>query len=298
MKPVSEVSSASLLEIEDLRVDVDGKPACDGLTLQTRGERVLLLGAPRVVFEATCGLRPVMRGRLHVRGLTAEAAVRSGTLAAAPLDPALPPKWTALEYVTWSSRLAGHSSRDARLLAKEALAVAQLGAVAGSTFERMPPDARRGVVLAAALATGASAIVLEDPLAGLPEEVAHALAKIIVQALTERSWVVFGARLSLTSPLAMSADEALMVSSSQLDAQGPPAEIAAQGRRFVARIHSSGSLEALGARLSERGATLDVRGAQVLLDLGSSMTTADLLGVCAELDATVVEMVPVARALT
>lgn len=295
---MSEASAAPLLEIEDLRVDVDGQPACDGLTLQTRGERVLLLGAPRVVFEATCGLRPVMRGRLHVRGLVAAAAVRSATLAAAPLDPALPPKWTALEYVTWSSRLAGHSSRDARELAKEALALVQLGAVAGSTFERVPRDARRGVVLAAALATGASVIVLEDPLAGLPEELARTLAKIIVQALAERSWVVFGARLSLTSPLAMSADEALMVSASQLDAQGPPAEIAAQGRRFVARIHSSGSLEALGARLSEHGATLDVQGAQVLLDLGASMTTADLLGLCAELDATVVEMVPVARALT
>jgi ABC-type multidrug transport system ATPase subunit len=295
---VSEASAAPLLEIEDLRVDVDGVPACDGLTLQTRGDRALLLGAPRIVFEATCGLRPVMRGRLHVRGLTAEAAVRSALLAGAPLDPALPPKWTALEYVTWSSRLAGRSSRDARGLATEALALVQLVPVAGSTFERMPPHARRGVVLAAALATGASVIALEDPLAGLPEEVARAFAKIIVQALAERSWVVFGARLSLTSPLAMSADEALMVSSSQLDAQGPPTEVAAQGRRFVARIHSTGPLEALGARLSERGATMDVQGAQVLLDLGSSMTTADLLGLCAELDATVVEMVPVARALS
>ena len=298
MTAVSEASSAPLLAIEDLRVDVDGVPACDGLTLQTRGDRVLVLGAPRVVFEATCGLRPVMRGRLHVRGLPAEAAVRGAILAGAPLDPALPPKWTALEYITWSSRLAGRSSRDARGLAAEAVALVQLGPAAGSTFERMPPHARRGVVLAAALATGATAIVLEDPLAGLPEEVARALAKIIVQALSERSWIVFGARLSLTSPLAMSADEALMVSSSRLDAQGPPAEIAARGRRFVARIHSTGPLEVLGVRLSERGATMDVQGAQVLLDLGDSMTTADLLGLCAELDATVVEMVPLARALT
>ena len=298
MATVSEASAAPLLEIEDLRVDVDGVPACDGLTLQTRGERVLVLGAPRVVFEATCGLRPVMRGRLHVRGLAAEAAVRGAILAGAPLDPPLPPKWTALEYITWSARLAGRSSSDARSLAKEAVALVALGPVAGATFERMPPHARRGVVVAAALATGASTIVLEDPLAGLPEEIAQTLAKIIVEALAERMWVVFGPRLSLTSPLAMRADEALMVSSSRLDAQGAPAEIAAQGRRYVARIHSTGPLEALGTRLSERGAKMEIQGAQVLLDLGSSMTTADLLGLCAELDATVVEMVPLARALT
>jgi ABC-type multidrug transport system ATPase subunit len=295
---VSDAPAEPLLKIEDLRVDIDGVPACDGLTLQTRGERVLVLGAPRVVFEASCGLRPVMRGLLRVRGSAPEVAVKSALLAGAPLDPPMPPKWTALEYVTWSSRLAGNSAADARRLAKEAVALVQLGPMATSTMERMVPHARRGVVLAAAIATGAQVIALEDPLATLPEEIARSWAKVIVQALADRAWLVFAARISLTSPLAMNADEALMVSSSRLDAQGPPAEIAAADRRFVARIHSATTLDALGARLSERGATMDVQGAQVLLDLGESLTTAELLGLCAELDATVVEMVPVARALT
>lgn len=293
-----EAPSEPLLRVEDLRVDVDGVPACDGLTMQTRADHVLVLGAPRVVFEATCALRPVMRGLLRVRGEAPEAAVRGRVIVGAPLDPPLPPKWTALEYVTWSARLAGHSSADARRLAADAVARVKLGALAGGAIERMAVHARRGVVLAAALATGATAIALEDPLAGLPEETARSWARMIVEALEGSSWIVFGARLSLTSPLAMRAEEALMVSSSRLDAQGPPAEIAAADRRFVARIHCAGPLDALGARLSERGATMAVQGAQVLLDLGASMTTADLLGLCAELEATVVEMVPVARALT
>ena len=295
---MSEESAEPLLKIEDLRVDVDGVPVCDGLTLQTHGERVLVLGAPRVVFEATCALRPIMRGLLRVRGTAPEAAVRGAIVAGAPLDPPLPPKWSALDYVTWSSRLAGHTSADARTLAKEAIAQVQLGPLASGTLDRMVPHGRRAVVLAAALATGASVIALEDPLASLPEEIARSWATIIVQAVGARSWLVFAPRVSLTSPLTASADEALMISSSRLDAQGPPAEIAAAGRRFVARIHSSVPLDTLGARLSERGATMDVQGAQVLLDLGASLTTADLLGLCAELDATVVEMVPVARALT
>jgi ABC-2 type transport system ATP-binding protein len=290
--------SESLLHVEDLRVDVDGVPAVDGLTARTSGDRVVVLGGPRALFEATAGRRPVARGTLHVRGSAPVAAVREGILAGAPLDPPLPPKWTALDYVTWSSRLAGHTASDARTFAKEAVALVQLGALATSPLDRLLPHARRGVVLAAAIATGAAVIAVEDPLATLPEEIARSWGRILVSALADRSWIVFAARISLTSPVAMNADEALMVSSSRLDAQGPPAEIAAADRRYVARIHSARPLEELGARLEERGAKLDVQGAQVLIDLGSTITTADLLGICAELGATVVEMAPVARALT
>jgi ABC-type cobalamin/Fe3+-siderophores transport system ATPase subunit len=200
-----------LLHVEDLRVDVDGVPACDGLTARTTGDRVVVLGAPRALYEATCGRRPVVRGRLQVRGSAAAEAVREGIIAGAPLDPPLPAKWTPLDYVTWSARLSGHTANDAKTFAKEAIALVQLGALATSTMDRMVPHARRGVVLAAAIATGAAVIAVEDPLATLPEEVARSWARIVVSALADRSWMVFAARISLTSPLAMNADEALMV---------------------------------------------------------------------------------------
>lgn len=285
-----------LLVVEDLRVDVDDVPACDGLTLQSKGDRALVLGAPRALYEAICGTRPVVRGALRIRGTAAGVAARDGIVAGAALDPPLPPKWTALEYVTWSARLAGHSARDARTLAKDAIGLVQLGAMATDPLARLVPHARRGVVLAAALATDAGVIIVEDPLAGLPEEIARTWARIMVQALGDRAWMVLAGRVALTSPLAMEADEALLVSSSRLLAQGPPAEVAAADRRFVARIH--GPLEALGERLTERGGHMDIQGAQVLLDLGGTLTTAELLGICTELEATVVEMVPLARALT
>jgi len=285
-----------LVLAEDLRVDVDGVPACDGLTLRTSGERVLLLGAPHALFEALAGIRPVRRGTLSVRGVSLARAVTDGVVAAAPLDPPLPPKWTATEYVTWSARLSGRSASDARTLAKNAIARVQLGAIATQPLARMVPHARRGVVVAAALATASHTLILEDPLANLPEESARTWAGILVAALEEVPWVVVAGRIALTSPLVIACDEALVISSSRVDAQGPPAEIAAASHRFVARIH--GSLEALTARLAERGARIDVQGAQVLLDLGDAVTTADLLRMAAESDATIVEMVPVARALT
>jgi ABC-2 type transport system ATP-binding protein len=286
----------ALVQAEDLRVDVDGVPACDGLTLRTSGERVLLLGAPHALFEALAGIRPIRRGRLAVRGVSLATAVTDGIVAAAPLDPPLPPKWTATEYVTWSARLSGRSSSDARTLATNAIARVQLGAIATQPLARMVPHARRGVVVAAALATASQVLVLEDPLANLPEESARTWAGILVTALEEIPWIVVASRIALTSPLAIATDEALVISSSRVDAQGPPAEIAAADHRFVARIH--GSLEALAAKLAERGARIDVQGAQVLLDLGAAVTTADLLRLAIESEATIVEMVPVARALT
>lgn len=292
---MSAATSEPLLAAADLRVDVDGVPACDGLTFRTTADRVLVLGGPRALFEATSGLRPVVRGALTVRGVAASVAVDHRVLAGAALDPPLPPKWTPVEYVTWSARLAGAAKVDAQRLAGEAISRLQLGAMEKVGLATLVPHARRAVVVAAALATGASVVAIEDPLAGLPEEVARAFARILVTALEGRPFVVFAPRLPLTSPLALAAAEAIVVSRSRVEAQGAPAEIAAAERRYVARVQ--GPVEALGAKLAERGGRLTVEGAQVLFDLGDSMTTADLLGMCLEAEVTVVELRSLARAL-
>ena len=292
---MSGPSLEPLVVADDLRVDVDDVPACDGITFRTHGDRILVLGAPRALYEALVGLRPVSRGALRLQGREASEAVRDGHVAGAALDPPLPPKWTAHEYVTWSSRLAGHTARDARGLARDAITRVQLGALATAPLGSLVTHARRAVVVAAALATDAPVLVIDDPLAALPEEVARTWAGIFVQALEGRSWIVLAARDALTSPIAMNAAEALVVSATLTSAQGAPAEVAAADRRFVARIH--GSLDSLGTRLAARGARMEIQGAQVVLELGDSVTTAELLGMCAEANVIVVEMVPVARAL-
>src|SRR5256885_7643778 len=135
---IPSVSAAPLLVVEDARVDVDGVPACDGLALRTRADRVLVLGAPRALFLATCALAPVVRGRISVRGTNASDAVRDRIVAGAPLDPPLPPKWTALEYVMWSARLAGHAKRDAIANAKEAIDRLQLASMSKTPLARLP----------------------------------------------------------------------------------------------------------------------------------------------------------------
>jgi ABC-2 type transport system ATP-binding protein len=234
---------------------------------------------------------------MAVLGASPASAVADRVLAAAPLDPALPPKWSPIDYATWSARLAGLDARDAAERAKQAASLLQLGGLATTPTARIPIHAKRATVVAAAIATGARVIVLEDPIGGLPEEVSRTWSRILVAALRGLSFVVFAPRVPLTSPLALDADEAVVVSGARVDAQGAPAEVAAAERRYVARVH--GPIDALAPKLAARGARVEGHGtaAHVVFDLGETMTTSELLAVCGEARVTVVELLPVARAL-
>lgn len=285
----------SLLSAEDVRIDIDGVPACDGITFRTTGERVLVLGAPRALALAAAGVLPVARGRLTIRGIDAAAATRDRGAAAAALDPPVPPTWTVREYVQWSARLAGLDSATAKANAADAIARLQLVALERGKIAGLPPHAKRALVLAAAMATGAPVLVIEDPLTGLPEDVARSFAKILLDALKDRASIVFAARVPLTSPLALHADEAIVASSSRVEAQGPPGELAAASNRFVARLH--GAMDGLAAELTGRGVGVEVQGGQVIFDLKGVITTVELIEMCAAADVAIVELVPVARAL-
>jgi ABC-2 type transport system ATP-binding protein len=285
-----------LLVAHDVRIDVAGVPACDGLAFRTNGEHVLLLGAPRALFEATTGLAKVVRGTLAVRGTaSAQAAVR-GVVAGAPQDPPLPPRWTVAEYVQWSARLAGVPASEARASAEVAIAKLQLGALAKTETSRLVPHARRATTVAAALATSAEVIVLDDPLGGLLDDVAAMYARVLAEALADRAWLVFAPRLPLTSPLAEQADEAIVATAFRIEAQGAPAELTAGERRFVVRF--DGPVDAALPALAIRGAKLEVHGAHHMLDLGREMTTSELMAICDEANIAVVELLPVVRALT
>ena len=267
----------TLLYVDDVRIDVDGVPACEGLTLETTGSRAIVVGAPRVLFEAVTGLRPIARGTVLVNG----AAPSPKTCAAAPLDPPLPPKWKALEYVTWSARLAGH--RNAKASALEAINALKLDAYLKSPLLNLPAHARRAVVIAAAMATAAPVVAFEDPMSGLAEELATALGGAIVDAFAERLWLCFSSLPRPTSPLAQHADDVLV-------AEGATSFIRSTSTRFVARIHGDPAL--LGARLAARGVAVEVRGSRMIFDLGGTVSTAELFAMSVEASATIVELHP------
>ncbi len=283
-----------VLEAARLRVDVDGVAQVDGLSLVTTGERVLVLAGPAVLFSAAAGIVPPRHGEISTGGGPTAVAMREGKLAGAPLDPPLPPAWTALEYATWSARLAGRPPQDATALAREALGRLKLEALAEVRLRHAPLAARRALSVAAALATGAQTLFLEDPLRGLPEDAARTLARVLVRATAGLRTVVFAGRASLASPLAMDADEALVLAESSVLGQGAPAEVAAHDRTYVLRLHGRGAgFAELAAR---RGARVSGHGSTWTVDLGATLQLSDLLDVAAATETVVLELRPLAHA--
>jgi ABC-2 type transport system ATP-binding protein len=281
-----------------LRVDVGGVPAIDGLSLTSTGDHVLVLGAARALFEAAAGLRPIARGDLRVEGATAHEAIRARIAACAPLDPPLPGTWTVLQYAVWSARLAGHDRASAQALATEALARLRIEPMSKTKLVGAPLAVRRAVVIAAALATGASTLLVEDPVSGLLDEAAHQLARATVRACDDRHTVTFAARVPLESPLALAADEAIVVDGSDVAAQGAPAEIAAGTRSFSLRVQ--GNLDAFQRAIEVQGGhAFASTGApppvHMRVELGP-LVARDLLRIAAESDTIVIELRPLARA--
>ncbi|MBX3230338.1 MAG: hypothetical protein KIT84_03615 [Labilithrix sp.] len=291
-----------VLLASDVRVDEDGVPGCEGLSFRTKGEHVLVLGAPRALFLAAVGLRPVVRGALTVRGVAADEAVGYGLIAGAALDPPLPPRWTVHEYVEWSARLSGAPPAEAKSVAAGAIARLKLEPMAKTRLSMLVPHARRATVVAAALAASTEIVALEDPLGGLPEEVAASYGAVLLEALADRAWLVFAPRIALTSPFARAAEDALVLSATRVDGQGPPAELAStpapgktehQALRWIARL--DGALEPVREALAARGSSLEEQGAHVLLDLAAGTTTSELAAICAAADVAILELMPVSR---
>jgi len=282
-----------------LRVDVGGVPAFDGLTLATTGEHVLVLGAARALFEAAAGLRAPARGSLLVEGSRPIDAVRSRAVAGAPRDPPMPPSWTVREYVTWSGRLSGHRRAAAGALASEALRRMQLEAMGKAKLGQATVPVRRATVIAAALATGAQAILVDDPLAGLPDAVLGPWARIASRALADRRTIFFAGRVPLESPIALAADEAIIVDRSHVAAQGAPAEIAASDRSLSLRLH--GDVEGFARAVESRGGRVELATAggvppvHARVDLGP-LANNDLFRIAGESGAVLIELRPLSSA--
>jgi ABC-2 type transport system ATP-binding protein len=286
--------TAPLLELVRARIDVEGVPAVDGMSLTANEDRAVILGGARVLFEAASGIRVPCHGEVRVAGVAARTAARMGIAAGAPCDPPFPPRWTVREYVTWSARVAGHGLRDARALAEQALAEMKMFAVEAARLSEASVQTRRATSIAAALATGAEVILLEEPALGLPDDTARNFARIVLRALDKRAWAVFAARLPLESPFAMDADEAVLVLGGTVVAQGAPAELAARDHTYAVRL--LGAADDFARLATERGARVSGAGPELTIDLGESLAVSDLLRAATEAQATVLELRPLSHA--
>jgi ABC-type multidrug transport system ATPase subunit len=291
-----------ILVADNVRVDVAGVPVVERLSFASAGRRVLVLGAARALFEAAAGQRACAQGELLLEGKAPLEAVRGRVAAGAPLDPPLPAAWTVAEYVGWSARIAGLAKASAVALAEQAVEAMELGAFRSAKLGAASRHVRRATVVTAALATGAGTVVLEDPLAGLAPEVAQSLARRLATATSGRRAVIFASRVPLESPIAVAADEAIVVDGSRIAAQGTPAEVAASAGTYALRV--AGDVAAFAEAVRARGAVVWVpapssgrpAGARRLsVELGP-LGTRDLLRLAEESRAVVLELRPIGYA--
>lgn len=290
------------IQAEALRVDVAGSPLLDGVTFVTTGRSAAILGAPRALFEACTAERTPTSGSLRLVGLSPEQASRQARVAFAPLDPPLPPRWTARSYASWSARLVGHDAASAERNAREAVAMLRMGSVADTKLADAPLHVRRGAVLAGALATGAELLLFEDPTPGLADDAARTLARVLAQALDEtasspgRAWVLFAARLPLTSPFAHRAEEAFLFSRGRLAQSGAPGELAAAESAFHLRV--SGPQAEFVDRLRKRGAEVVSDDTHLSVRLDDTLAPRELFQLAEDAKVILLELVPIADTFT
>jgi ABC-type Na+ transport system ATPase subunit NatA len=288
-----------LLATSDLRIDVHGVAAIDGLTLETEHDRVVVIGGPRALFEASGGIVRPSRGSITIQGVPAVRALASGAVAAAPLDPPLPPRWTPLAYASWSARLAGFSRGEATVRGEAAIERLGLRPHVTAILGGATPAIRRATSIAAAFATGARVIALEDPSPSLEDDAASALLRVVANALEGRAWILFAARAPLSSPLVGAAGEAIVLAGSTVAERGAPTVLATRARRYA--VDAQGQGEALARAVAARGLVVEslvaVPGAaRFIVELPEGGTTGDLFACAAEVGAVVVDLRPIARA--
>jgi ABC-type multidrug transport system ATPase subunit len=286
----------AVLEADNVRIDAGGVPVIEQLSAQTTESNVVVLGAPRALFEACSGTRPVRSGRLRVCDASPRRAVSEVLIASAPMDVAVPPKWTLHDFVRENARLAGHPRRELDVRARDALHALGLDPMIRTRLGAAELAVKRAAMIASALATGAETLLVEDFTAGLTDAAARSLARLFVTAAKNRRWVLFAGQLTLSSPLGLNADEALLFVGGRFVCSGAPAEIATRDRTFTVR--TSGDREAFATHLRDQGATVDADGARSLtVTLPEGLSTLDLVRMATTQNVVVLELLPVSGAL-
>ncbi|MET0595434.1 MAG: hypothetical protein ABW133_22235 [Polyangiaceae bacterium] len=289
------MNDAPLLAADDLRIDVGGAIAIERASFATRGNSVALLGDEHGILSALGGSAQIRAGALRVLGVDVAdgAHLRSNQVAIAPLDPPIPPRWTALEYLTWGARLAGEGKAAAARDASAALTEFGLESASGQAVESLSLIERRVLVLAQAVLAKPAVLVAPAPLAGLGGREAAYVASAWTQASRGRKWIVSLSNLylgSAESTLAQSADDLLLFASGSLVRQGKLERLENGAVGYTVTVRSRAP--ELKAALLSRGIELTGGPLRFFVELPPEMKAQDLLSLSADVGAPIVELVP------
>lgn len=295
------------------RIAIDDAIAIDRIDLQVDGPRLLLLGDASALLGAITGVaRPrvargdaaatdvrspearIVAGSLRLLGMDVATLEHVTAMGAAPLDVALPPEWTALEYVLAALRLGGLGhGRAATARALGALEATGLGAVTRRALRSLAVPERRALHFAAALARDVRVVVADDPLAGL-EGAAAAFVLGAIGAATDGRSAIFSARTpSAGAPegvLAEHATDLAVLAGGEVAFVGTPASIPTGARVWGLTVRANG--EALAAELQRRGIALSGGPLRYAATLPEGSGARDLVAAAVAARAPVVELQP------
>jgi ABC-type multidrug transport system ATPase subunit len=289
------MTDAPLLAAENLRIDVGDAIAIERASFASRGNSVALLGDEHGVLSALAGSAKIRAGNLAVLGIDVAggAHLASNRVAIAALDPPLPPRWTALEYLTWGARLAGADRTTAARDARAVLGEFGLEGSGSQIVESLPLIERRVLVLAQAVIAKPEVLVATAPLSGLGGREAAYVAAAWAQASRGRKWIVSVSNLHLgsaESTLAQSADDLLLFASGSLVRQGKLDRLANGAVGYTVTVRSRAT--ELRAALLSRGVELTGGPSRFFVELPQEMKAQDLLALSADVGAPIVELVP------
>lgn len=280
------------IEAEELRIDVAGAVALERTSFVANGRSVVVAGDSTALMAALAGVEPIRAGSLRLLGRDVAKREHLPIVGLAPLDPALPPKWTALEYLTWSARLSGLPKRAADKVAETTLARLDLPSLANARLEVLSLAERRVVVLAHAIVAQPEVLVAAMPLAGLSGPPAEYVLRAIERATRDRCSVISVARLDPASPerpLVERADEVLVFASGRLVRSGKPDSLPRARVYLVTVRHNA---EALRERLATRGLVLRGGPMRHFVELSREEDLDELFVASLEARAPIVQLVP------
>jgi ABC-2 type transport system ATP-binding protein len=289
------MSDHPLVAAHDLRIDVGGAIAIERATFVSSGHSVALLGDEHGILSAIAGSAPIRAGTLAILGteIGDGTHLRSNLVGMAALDPPLPPRWSAREYLTWGARLAGADRASAARDADAALAEFGLESAGAQKLESLSLIERRVLVLAQAVIARPAVLVASGPLSGLGGREANYVASAWATASRGRRWIVSLSNLylgSAESTLAQTADDLLLFASGRLVRQGRLDRIESGAVGYTVTVRSK--VEELRAALRARGVDLAGGPERFFVELPREMKAQDLLALSLDVGAPIVELVP------
>ncbi len=218
------------LRIQSLVVDRGGRRILDGVDLMApRGQVTVLLGrngaGKSTVVQAVLGLVPAVSGAVTLDGepLARAAALRSRQVAWVPQTSRLDADLSVLEVVATARVGYGGPRREQHRHAQAALARIQAVDLCHRRYTTLSGGERQRVLIARALATGASCLVVDEPGAHL--DLAFRLQlHALLRSLAAEGAAVLAVIHELGDALTL-ADRAAVLAQGRIISEGPPAGV-------------------------------------------------------------------------